>query len=267
MHDATVSAPPGAPRGRQIWTWLVLLALAAAGWAITAIQARGMASMNGMGGMAAEPNPALLFLPVWVGMMVAMMFPSVVPMALLFSTMSAGRHRAGQAAVPTWVFLAGYLAVWSVFGFAAYLVSLMVPAAGMSSPGLRSLSPVAGGAVLVLAGLYQWSPWKDVCLRHCRSPLGFLLHTWRDGYAGAFRLGFRHGAYCVGCCWGLMLVLFAVGLMNLGWMVLLSAVIFAEKIVRHGPLLGRLTGAGLVAFGVVTLVTPWFVRPSGMPPM
>ena len=119
----------------------------------------------------------------------------------------------------------------------------------------------------MLAGLYQWSPWKDVCLRHCRSPLSFLLHTWRDGYAGAFRLGFRHGAYCVGCCWGLMLVLFAVGLMNLGWMVLLSTVIFAEKIVRHGPLLGRLTGAGLVAFGVVTLVTPWFVRPSGMPPM
>ena len=83
MHDATVSAPPGAPRGRQIWTWLVLLALAAAGWAITAIQARGMASMNGMAGMAAEPSPALLFLPVWVGMMVAMMFPSVVPVALL----------------------------------------------------------------------------------------------------------------------------------------------------------------------------------------
>jgi predicted metal-binding membrane protein len=245
----------------------VLLALAAGGWAITAAQARGMATMNGMTGMAAQPSPAPLFLAVWVGMMVAMMFPSVVPTALLFATMSAGRQRDGQPVVPTWMFLGGYLAIWSVFGFAAYLVSRAVPAVGMSSPGLRSLSPIVGGAILVLAGFYQWSPLKDVCLRHCRSPLGFLLHAWRDGYAGAFRMGFQHGAYCVGCCWSLMLVLFAVGLMNLGWMVLLSAVIFAEKIVRQGPLIGRLAGAGLVAFGVVTILTPWLTRPSGMHPM
>lgn len=267
MRSATVSPPPSAPRGRQVWLWVVLLTLAAGGWALTAAGARAMATMNGTGGMAARPSPAVLFLPVWVGMMAAMMFPSVGPTALLFSAMSAGRHRAGKTAVPTWMFLAGYLATWGVCGVAAYLVSLAVPAVGMSSPGLRTLSPAVGGAILVLSGLYQWSPLKDVCLRHCRSPLGFLLHSWRDGYAGALGMGFQHGAYCVGCCWSLMLVLFAVGLMNLGWMVLLSAVIFAEKVVREGPLFGRLAGAGLVAFGVVTLLAPWLATSPGMHPM
>ena len=240
-----------------ILLWLVLLLLAGVGWAIAAIQAKGMANMADTREMARGPSPALLFLPVWVSMMAAMMFPSVVPMVSLFSAVGRSRRSAGGSAVPTWVFLAGYLAVWSLFGAGAYLLSLAVPAVGMAGPGLLTHSPLVGGVVLVLAGLYQWSPLKGVCLRHCRSPLGFLLHSWRDGYRGAFSMGFTHGGYCVGCCWGLMVVLFAVGLMNLGWMVLLAAVIFAEKIVRRGPLIGRLAGFGLVVFGLTTLAAPW----------
>lgn len=258
-----VTAPAGTPGRTRVLLWLVLLALAAAGWTITVSQARGMGSMAGM---PATPgtNPAALFLPVWISMMAAMMFPSVVPMVLLFATVGHNRRRAGGPAVPPWVFLAGYLAVWSLFGVGAYLLSLAVPAVGMMAPGLRVSSPVAAGTVLVLAGVYQWSPWKGVCLRHCRSPLGFLLQSWRDGYGGAFLMGFTHGAYCVGCCWGLMVVLFAVGLMNLGWMVLLAAVIFAEKVLPYGPLTARLTGLGLVVFGLATAAAPWLMRPTGM---
>jgi predicted metal-binding membrane protein len=261
------TASPRVSKRPQILLWLVLLLLAAIGWAITVIQARGMGTMTDMGEMAPSPSPAMLFLPVWVGMMVAMMFPSVAPMVLLFSTVGRNQRSAGGSEVSTWVFLAGYLAVWSLFGVGAYLLSLAVPAVGMAAPGLRTHSPLVGGVVLVLAGLYQWSPLKGVCLRHCRTPLGFLLHSWRAGYGGAFFMGFMHGAYCVGCCWGLMIVLFAVGLMNLGWMVLLAALIFAEKIFRYGPLIGRFAGLGLVLFGLATIAALWLGRLANMPPM
>ncbi|HLW59454.1 MAG TPA: DUF2182 domain-containing protein [bacterium] len=261
------TAPLGISRRPQIVLWLVALLLAAIGWAVTAIQARGMGSMPGMGGMVGGPSPVLVFLPVWVAMMVAMMFPSVVPMLSLFSTMGRHQRSAGGSAAPTWVFLVGYLAVWSMFGVAAYLLSLVVPAVGMAAPGLRAHSPLVGGFVLVLAGAYQWSPWKGVCLQHCRSPLAFMLQSWRAGYGGAFFMGVSHGAYCVGCCWGLMVVLFAVGLMNLGWMILLATVIFIEKIFRHGPLIGRLVGLGLLLFGLATAVAPWFGTPTPVAPM
>src|SRR5579872_273632 len=263
-----MATPPlGISKRPRIWLWLALLLLAAIGWTITVIQAQGMGNIADMRNMAMGPTPVTLFLPVWVSMMVAMMFPSVAPMVSLFSTVGRNQRITARSAVPTWVFLAGYLAIWSLFGLGAYLLSLAVPAVSMTAPGLRAYSPTVAGIVLVLAGLYQWSPLKGVCLQHCRSPLGFLLQSWRDGYGGAFTMGFRHGAYCVGCCWGLMVVLFAVGLMNLGWMVLLAAVIFAEKIFRHGPLIGRAAGLGLVLFGLATLITPWLGKPANMPPM
>lgn len=261
------TAPLGLSRRPQILLWLVVLLLAGIGWVITVIQSRGMGGMADMPGMTPGPDPVLLFLPVWVSMMVAMMFPSVAPMVSIYAAVGRNKRSGGVSAVPTWVFLAGYLAVWTLFGVGAYLLSLAVPAVGMAAPGLRTHSPLVGGIVLVLAGLYQWSPFKGVCLRHCRSPLGFLLHSWRDGYRGAFSMGFTHGAYCAGCCWGLMVVLFVVGLMNLGWMVLLAAVIFAEKVFRHGPLIARVAGLGLVLFGLATLAAPWLGRPGGMPPM
>jgi predicted metal-binding membrane protein len=205
--------------------------------------------------MAEQLVPILLFLPIWVGMMAAMMFPSVAPMVSLFASVSREQRDAGKPAAPTWIFVAGYLAVWTLFGVGVYLLSLAVPAVGMAAPGLLTYTPLVGGSVLVLAGLYQWSPWKGACLRYCRSPLGFILHGWRDGYSGGFRMGFEHGAYCVGCCSGLMVVLFAVGLMNLGWMVLLTAVIFAEKIIPRGPIIGKAAGLAFVLFGLISLAT------------
>jgi len=186
-------------------------------------------------------------------MMVAMMFPSVTPVMTLFSTVSRNRHAAGERTAPTWVFLVGYLTIWSLLGAGAYLLSLVMPAVGMSGPGLRTYSPVAGGLVLIAAGMYEWSPLKRVSLEHCRSPLGFLMHGWRAGYVGAFRLGATHGAYCVACCVGLMTVLFAVGLTTLGWMVLLAAIIFVEKVVPGGQLAGKFVGAGLDLYGIAVV--------------
>jgi predicted metal-binding membrane protein len=218
---------------------------------------------EGMAEMGAEPVSALLFLPLWMSMMVAMMFPAIAPVVSLFATISQKRRAAGQPAAPTWVFLAGYLSVWSRFGIGAYVLSLIVPALGMMATGLRMDNPVAAGIVLMLAGLYQLSPLKQVCLHHCRSPLGVILHGWRDGRGGAFRMGFGHGAYCLGCCWGLMLVLFAVGLMNLAWMLILTLAIFVEKILPQGPLISKLIALVLILFGMFTLVMPWLGGPTG----
>lgn len=242
--------------------WLALLLLAAIAWVIIFQQTQMLGSMNdGMAAMEAGPVSLLLFLPLWVTMMVAMMFPAVAPVVSLFTTISTKRRAASQPAAPTGIFLLGYLFVWSLFGIAAYLLSLVVPAIGMMAAGLRVDNPVAAGIVLLCAGLYQLSPLKQVCLHHCRSPLSVILHGWHDGYAGAFRMGFKHGAYCLGCCWGLMLVLFAVGLMNLVWMVLLTVAIFVEKLFAQGPLISRLIALALVLFGIVTLVMPYFSQP------
>jgi len=249
-------------RQTRTTVWLALLLLAAIAWVIIFQQSQMLGSMNdGMAAMEAGPVSLLLFLPLWVTMMVAMMFPAVAPVVSLFTTISTKRRAASQPAAPTWIFLIGYLFVWSLFGIGAYLLSLVVPAIGMMAAGLRVDNPLAAGIVLIFAGLYQLSPLKQVCLHHCRSPLSVILHGWHDGYGGAFRMGFKHGAYCLGCCWGLMLVLFAVGLMNLVWMILLTVAIFVEKLFSRGPLISRLIALALVLFGIVTLVMPYFSQP------
>ena len=276
--EALVCAAPS--RQTRTTVWLALLVLAALGWAVLIQQNGNTGSatralpqtpgmrqgLSGMDGMSASnpapvdtqpaPTSILLYLPVWVSMMVAMMFPSVAPMVVLFATLSRNRRAAGQPSTPTWVFLAGYLAVWSLVGVLAYLLSLALPAVSMMAPGLRSDYPLAAGLVLIFAGLYQLTPLKQACLRHCRTPMSVILSGWRDGNLGSFRMGFEHGIDCLGSSWGLMLVLFVVGLMNLVGMVILSAVIFVEKVVPHGPFIGKLTALALILFGLVVLLMP-----------
>jgi predicted metal-binding membrane protein len=237
---------------------VVLLALAAIGWAVTIFQARSMGEMAGMPGMSATASPALPFLSVWIAMMVAMMFPSVAPTTAVFAAVGHTRSHAGRRAAPTWAFLLGYLMTWGMFGAGAYLLSLVASDVSMMAPGLRVSHPVIGGLILIFAGVYQWSPLKRLWLGHCRSPLVFFQQEWQEGAIGAFRLGFTHGAHCVGCCAGLMLVLFAVGLMNLGWMALVAAAIFAEKVVPSGPLVGKLAGVAFLVSGVAMSVAPWW---------
>jgi predicted metal-binding membrane protein len=231
------------------------------------------ASAQGQGGMMmpgmpmeadAKPEAStaialegMLFLAMWLAMMIAMMFPSAYPIVLLFARVSKGQtSQSNQTQVPTWLFVTGYLAIWTFIGGLMYVASLLVRWVGAQVGGLGEWGFLGSGIVLIGAGLYQFSPWKGVCLTHCRSPLGFILHRWRSGALGAWRMGIDHGAYCVGCCWGLMLVMFVMGLMSLVWMGLLTVVIFLEKVTRHGPLLSKVIGGVLISLGVGLLIHP-----------
>jgi predicted metal-binding membrane protein len=170
----------------------------------------------------------------WTVMMAAMMLPSVAPFALLYA------RGASTAAAPG-LLAAGYIGVWALVGVPAYALDR---ALGMDHP-------TATAAVLIAAGLYQLSPLKQACLRRCRSPVNFLVQYWRPGLGGAFRLGARHGAYCLGCCIALMAVLVVAGGMGLVWVVAIALVVAAEKLLPHGPLLGKIGGVGLIAAGIV----------------
>jgi predicted metal-binding membrane protein len=196
------------------------------------------------------------YVGVWVTMMAAMMLPSALPMVLMFDSVSVERQRAGRPFVPTWVFVAGYLGVWTVYGVAAYAVYRTL--AGLDPAFLhweRGGRYVAGGAI-ALAGVYELTPLKSICLRHCRSPVHYVLSRWRPGWSGALRMGAEHGGYCVGCCWGLMVVLFALGVMSLFWMALVGTLIFAQKVLPFGELLPRVFAVAFVAFGIWVAVAP-----------
>jgi predicted metal-binding membrane protein len=192
-----------------------------------------------------------------VTMMAAMMLPSAAPTVMLFARVSGERARRGQAElVPTWLFVAGYLAVWTVVGLAAYGLYRAFVSGGTGWLAWNSAGPYVSGGALIAAGIYQLTPLKDVCLRHCRSPLHFLLHGWRSGRAGAVRMGSEHGAYCLGCCWGLMLALFALGVMSLFWMAVVGAVILVEKLAPAGRQLSRVFALALVALGIWVASAP-----------
>ena len=227
-----------------------LLALAAACWLVVIRQA-GMA--QGMGLTMGLTLP--LFLLAWVAMMAAMMFPTAAPMIVMFATVAAGKRQRAEPFVPTWVFVSAYLAVWVGAGVVAYAAAAGLSALAMQSLWLMGNAARFGGAVLVIAGLYQLSPLKSVCLSKCRSPLSFLLTAWRDGYGGAFVMGLKHGAYCLGCCWLLFAILFPLGVMNVAAMVGLTLLIFAEKSLPSGSVIAKVAGAGLIAYGGFVALT------------
>ena len=156
--------------------------------------------------------------------------------------------------MPTGVFLLGYLAVWIVFSAVAAVAQWSLHATALLSPMMVSTSPLLGGALLVAAGVFQWTPLKNVCLTHCRSPLSFLMTDWRDGKLGAFAMGIKHGAFCAGCCWVLMLLLFVAGVMNVLWIAALTALVLLEKIAPRGLWMGRVAGLALIAWGIWMVV-------------
>jgi predicted metal-binding membrane protein len=191
----------------------------------------------------------LLVFAMWAVMMVGMMTPSASPVVLLFARIQNGRHAQGRPLVASSLFLLGYLAAWTGFSLAATLLQWAMHAAMLITPAMTGTSPLLGGTVLVAAGIYQWTPAKHACLAHCRSPMGYLLGEWRDGARGAFVMGLKHGVYCTGCCWLLMLVLFVVGVMNLLWVALLAALVLLEKTLQQGLWLGRIAGLALIVWG------------------
>jgi predicted metal-binding membrane protein len=192
---------------------------------------------------------------MWVVMMIGMMTPSVAPIVLIY--VRIGRQAAGKTpsvAASAW-FVLGYLLAWTAFALAATSAQWTLERAALLTPMMESASTMLGAMVLIVAGLYQWTPLKDACLSHCQTPLGFFIRFGFRGEAnGALALGFRHGLYCVGCCWAVMALLFVAGVMNLFWIAVLSALVLAEKVVPSGRLLSRLAGLVFIADGFWLLI-------------
>ena len=216
-----------------------------------------MSNMNMSGSDQYGPMGILLLFVMWAVMMVAMMLPSAAPMVLAFVNVNQRRQTAGRQFVPVGIFLAGYVAIWTAYSAIATLAQWGLHKAALLSPAMTATSPFLNGSLLIAAGIFQWTPLKHMCLRGCRSPLSFLMSEWRDGKAGAFLMGIRHGSYCVGCCWVLMALLFVAGVMNLLWVAVIALFVMAEKSLPRGELLGRVTGVALVAAGVGLMARVW----------
>ena len=261
---AAVTRPVQALPSRQFAVpWLAVASVAAVAWAVTVILAQAMGNGPGTMGLALLP-----FLGLWVVMMAAMMLPSVAPVAVLWTHLIAGGSAGLARAARMGMFLGGYLLAWAAAGVAAF-------AALAGARQLLTASPTAakwlGVAIFTAAGIYQFTPWKNWCLRHCRTPIGALMHYLGfKGRSRDLRVGVHHGATCAGCCWGLMIVLIAVGVMNVAVMAALAAVIFAEKLWRHGKPFTRAIGAALVTVGILAIWFPWLLpglHVSSMPSM
>jgi predicted metal-binding membrane protein len=190
-------------------------------------------------------------------MMVAMMTPAAAPMVLMFAAVNRRQHRQDGPVVRTAAFVLGYVVVWSVYAAVATLGQWALHNAALLSEEMASTSPRLAGALLITAGAFQWTPVKHACLAACRSPLSFLMAHWRAGVLGAWLMGVRHGAYCVGCCWVLMALLFVAGVMNLTWIAAIAAFVLVEKVVPWGETVGRVAGVLLVAAGLRLIAGPW----------
>ena len=244
---------------------LMALGLAATivlAWAYLVRAAAGMQAMAGEAEMHAAMGMADMrawgiadwfgLFMMWAIMMIAMMLPSAAPVILL--VLGVYRRRVDPQARPAGAaFVAGYLIAWTMFSLAASAAQVGLHRATLLAPDMRLSSPVLSGVLLITAGGYQWLPIKNACLTHCQSPLAFIAQYWREGTMGGLMLGLRHGAFCVGCCWLLMTLLFVVGVMNLLWVAFLAAFVLIEKLWRRGAVFTRAAGLGVSAWGILLL--------------
>ena len=260
-----MQAPPHQPtlleaalRRDRYFVLAGLAAITLLAWAYLAYLAPDMSGMDSIGelssmsmagmSMGFGPVSLVLMFLMWAVMMVAMMVPSAAPMILAFASINRRRRERGSPYVPTAVFLSGYLLVWAGFSVAATVAQVALIFAILGSPNMGS--SIIGGVLLLAAGAFQLSPLKSVCLRHCRTPMGFITNDWREGRRGALLMGLHHGGYCLGCCWALMGLLFLLGVMNLLWIAALAAFVLVEKVVPAGVWVGRAAGGGLLAWGI-----------------
>lgn len=247
--SAIAARPRRIPRAALLTAALLAAALVA--WLVTLDQMWGMDA-----GPGTDPGGLAWYLGAWVTMMAAMMIPSAIPMVLLFSKVNSQRAAKGGRSVPTPVFVTGYLLAWTAYGALAY--GMYRAAASLEWSVLswdRGGQFLAAGAVGA-AAVYQLSPLKAVCLKHCRGPMHFLMGGWRDGYRGALRMGIEHGGYCVGCCWGLMLVLWAIGVMSVTWMIVVAILILLEKASPIGDRLPPVLAAAFAALALWIAIAP-----------
>jgi predicted metal-binding membrane protein len=225
-------------------------------WLYLIDMARGMqtGSMSMMGMHAWTPAYFGMMFAMWAIMMVGMMLPSAAPTTLVYTAVARKASREGNPVAPVALFVAGYLFMWTLFSLGATVAQWLLERAALLSPMMVSRSPALGGALLVGAGVYQLTPFKDACLEHCRSPAHFIAEHWRPGTSGALRMGVEHGAYCLGCCWVLMGLLFVGGVMNLLWIAGITLFVLLEKVVPYGMGGGRVAGVGMILAGVVVFL-------------
>ena len=237
-----------------VLSWVYVLA--GAGMGMSAFEMTRISGGGDMGLMMPAQwsleYAGVMFLMWWV-MMIAMMLPAATPMVLLFAVMNRKQKEKGNAYVPTALFASAYLVVWACFSVVAVAVQWGLEAMTLLSPMLVSASPFLGGGLLLAAGIYQLTPIKQACLKHCRSPLQFVLSHWRKGRRGAFRMGIEHGAYCVGCCWFLMGLLFFGGVMNLYWIAGLAVFVLIEKTIPAGHWFSYGVGVLLILLGTFVI--------------
>jgi predicted metal-binding membrane protein len=233
----------------------LLLALAAAAWAVLIWQSTD-ANMDMTMASSTMGMRAPAFLMIWVIMMLAMMFPTAAPVILTFHKVQADKRDNGHAFVSTWVFVAAYILVWTLVGVVAYVGALAIEAIAARAALSSATTARIGGAVLVAAGIYQLTPLKDLCLSKCRTPITFIIASWRAGIAGALRMGLLHGAYCFGCCWLLFVILFPLGIMNVGAMVAVTLIIFAEKTLPWPRIAPYAAAFALVLYGALVIASP-----------
>jgi predicted metal-binding membrane protein len=242
-----------------------LAAVTLVAWAYLFSVAWSMDAADGMGAMDMAPEMAmpqmqrwgavelLLLFVMWAVMMVAMMVPSVAPFVLMFAR--ANREKGGSRVVGSaGILLLGYLLMWAGFSVLATLAQWGLHSAALLSPMMVSTSSVLGGLLLMAAGVFQFTPLKRACLVRCRSPLSFLMSHWREGQWGTFIMGLKHGAYCVGCCWMLMTLLFVAGVMNLLWVAAIAVFVLVEKVAPRGDLIGRIAGGTLIVAAIALIV-------------
>jgi predicted metal-binding membrane protein len=253
MESAAIRRVPPLPGLIQLGLIGLLVSLAAVAWAITSEQMTGMDA-----GPGTDPGELGFFLGVWVVMMAAMMFPSIAPMVLMHVRIQGARRERGETVAigATPLFVGGYLIAWSAAGLLGYATYQVGQAATGEFFAWDNGGPYLAGGVVVAAAVYQLTPLKDVCLRHCRSPFMFLMHHWRQGRLGGLRMGVIHGAWCVGCCWALMAALFALGVMSLGWMALIAALIAVEKLLPWRVLANRGIAVLLLVLGLALAFAP-----------
>ncbi len=237
----------------------VVYTVVGVGMDMTAIDMTRMAQLPGqpmemgLGPGWTAPYVALIFLMWWV-MMIAMMLPSAAPTLLLHHSLTRCPDGSGNVR-PTWVFAAGYLAVWALFSLLATSLQWALEPLGLIAPGMMSLRGGAlAGTVLIVAGLYQFTSLKHACLRQCQAPAAFLSRHWQPGTRGAWAMGLRHGAFCLGCCWALMLLLFVGGVMNLYWIAGLALLVAVEKLAIFGKATVAVTGVALILSGIAVLM-------------
>lgn len=258
-----MNALPALPRRERLFIGASLSGVALLAWFYTAYEARRM-NVTGvcecmrmkMAGPDLAAWPAATLLPLflmWVIMMIAMMLPSALPMILTFAAVTRNRQRLGRPYVPMSIFVLGYVVIWSAFSAVAAVAQWTLHRHALLSPWMASTSAWLGGALLLGAGIFQFTPLKQACLAHCRGPLEFIMTRWREGSDGAFRMGLEHGAFCTGCCWALMALLFVMGVMNVLWIAVLTLLVCAEKMLPGARRFSFISGTLLAAWGVCVL--------------